>query len=211
MFKGGSALRRGFVFGMALQLAVGPVCIFIFQTGAAQGFGTAWRGVLGVAAVDALEIALAVAGVGALTGRGGRAEALMRLFGVFILLLFGATYIFGAFGISVLPSFALRFPTGLSGAFVKAALLTLSNPLTLVFWVGVFSARIAREEFSRTARSLFGLGCVLATLVFLSGVAVAGSFVKEMVSPPLIRMLNVAAGLLMFYFAGKSFRRGDGE
>lgn len=206
----GAPLVRGLLFGMALQLAVGPVCIFVFQTGAAQGFFVAMSGVLGAVLVDALEISLAIAGVGALVRRRGAAVTKLRIFGAMVLLLYGASYIFGAMGVSVLPDFGLLSPSRYDGAFVKALILTLSNPLTLVFWVGVFSAKVSRERYGGGSRWFFGLGCLLATLLFLSLAALAGGFAKEMISPLQIHLLNAAAGLLMFYFAYRILRGGAG-
>jgi len=49
-------LIKGFRFGMILQIAVGPLCLFIFQTAVTSGFFTAMIGVMGVALVDALYI-----------------------------------------------------------------------------------------------------------------------------------------------------------
>ena len=143
----GAPLVRGLLFGMALQLAVGPVCIFVFLAGAAQGFYEAMSGVLGAALVDALEIALAITGVGLIVRRGGAAGAKLRIFGALVLLLFGASYILDAVGFSILPDFALFSAASADGTFIKALLLTLSNPLTLVFWVGVFSVKVSREGY----------------------------------------------------------------
>ena len=55
---------KGFRFGMILQLAIGPMCIFIFQTSIKYGFLQAEQGVIGTAIVDSLEILLAILGVG---------------------------------------------------------------------------------------------------------------------------------------------------
>ena len=206
----GAPLVRGLLFGMALQLAVGPVCIFVFLAGAAQGFYEAMSGVLGAALVDALEIALAITGVGLIVRRGGAAGAKLRIFGALVLLLFGASFILDAVGFSILPDFALFSAASADGTFIKALLLTLSNPLTLVFWVGVFSVKVSREGYGGASRCLFGLGCVLATLLFLSLAALAGGLAKEMITPCQLRLLNAAAGLLMFYFAYRSFRGGEG-
>ncbi len=37
-------LFKGYKFGMLLQIAVGPVCLFIFQAAASAGFATAEDG-----------------------------------------------------------------------------------------------------------------------------------------------------------------------
>ncbi|MBP1745267.1 MAG: hypothetical protein H6Q58_2245, partial [Firmicutes bacterium] len=76
---------KGFRFGMLLQVAVGPVCLFIFQTAASSGFASAEMGVLGVAIVDALFISAAILGIGALISRYPKAEKFLKYFGAAVL------------------------------------------------------------------------------------------------------------------------------
>ncbi|MDD2994424.1 MAG: lysine transporter LysE, partial [Pygmaiobacter sp.] len=57
---------KGLRFGLLLQLAVGPVCLFVFSSAARYGTAVALAAVLGVALVDAAEMALAAAGAGRL-------------------------------------------------------------------------------------------------------------------------------------------------
>lgn len=57
---------KGFKFGMLLQIAVGPICLFVFQTAAAHGFTSAMSGVIGVTLIDALYILAAICGLGTL-------------------------------------------------------------------------------------------------------------------------------------------------
>lgn len=56
-------LFRGFCFGMLLQLAIGPVCLFVFGTAVEEGFAPAVAAVLGTALTDGGEIVLAILGV----------------------------------------------------------------------------------------------------------------------------------------------------
>ena len=55
---------KGFRFGLLLQIAVGPICLFIFQTAAGSGFWIAEIGVLGVTIVDVFYILAAILGIG---------------------------------------------------------------------------------------------------------------------------------------------------
>lgn len=48
----GKEIFRGFKFGMILQIAIGPICIFIFQTACKYGFFMGEMGVLDVVLVD---------------------------------------------------------------------------------------------------------------------------------------------------------------
>lgn len=58
-------LKKGFFFGMTLQFAVGPVCIFIFQTASFRGFLTAETAVLATVFFDLIFMLAAFFGVAA--------------------------------------------------------------------------------------------------------------------------------------------------
>ncbi len=60
---------KGFKFGMLLQLAIGPVCIFIFQMASSKGFYTAETGVLGATLIDGLFIFAATIGISSIIER----------------------------------------------------------------------------------------------------------------------------------------------
>ena len=199
-------LLKGLRFGMILQLAIGPMCIFIFQTSIERGFFAGEIGVLGTAVVDSLEIILAILGIGVLLERSSKAETFLKIFGVSILLLYGTISVFGAFNISILPRFQILSLDSSAGTLTQAVVLALSDPLTVVFWAGIFSAKIAEEHLSKADLRLFACGCVLATLLFLSFVSLAGSMTKQVIPAIVISALNFLVGILMFCFAYRNFR-----
>ncbi|MBE0601599.1 MAG: LysE family transporter, partial [Firmicutes bacterium] len=57
---------KGLRFGMALQLAVGPLCFLTFQTAAERGFAAGLLVALAVTLADALFVALSGLGAAAL-------------------------------------------------------------------------------------------------------------------------------------------------
>jgi threonine/homoserine/homoserine lactone efflux protein len=130
---------------MLLQLAVGPVALFIFQTALVSGFITAGTGVIGAALVDAIFIVAAIIGIGAVLQR-EKAAAVMKLFGAVILTAFGISTVLGVFGLSFIPGFNLAQGVETGSVFQRALLITASNPLTIIFWAGVFSARLAEDD-----------------------------------------------------------------
>ena len=99
-------LYNGFKFGMLLQFAIGPVCLFIFQIAALKGFYTAFTGVLGVSIIDGLYILSAILGIAYIIERKSTKIAL-KIFGAIVLLIFGASNVLSLFNISLLPSLAL--------------------------------------------------------------------------------------------------------
>lgn len=193
---------KGFRFGMLLQLAVGPVCIFIFQMASENGFFLAEAGVLAVVLVDGIYILAAIIGISSLIEKAGM-ESYLRYFGAAILLLFGLNIILEVFSIHMLPSFELINSSGLNGSFLKGFVLTASNPLTIIFWAGVFSAKVIDEKMEKKDIYVFALGALMSTFIFLSAVAGAGSLTHQFLSEDLMKILNIAVGVLLICFGLK--------
>ncbi len=201
-------LWSGIRFGMILQLAVGPMCLLVFNTASLAGMGAGMATVLAIAAVDAAYIALAAIGVSAAMKRDSVSNA-VSIVGAAVLIAFGADSLLGAMGIGFLPSLSL-FSGGASGGyFAKGALLTASNPLTIIFWGGVFATKASDGGMAGRRLALFGAGCVASTLIFLSSVAVASSFAGSFLPEAAMKMLNGAVGAALIYFGIRLFlRRG---
>jgi threonine/homoserine/homoserine lactone efflux protein len=191
----------GLGFGMVIQLAVGPVCLYVFQGGTDRGFWYAERIVFAVALVDALYIAAALAGISVLL-RGRRTGMVLGALGSLVVFIFGLDIIASAlFAMNIIP--AMGAPGGaLTGSpFYNGLIITVSNPLTILFWSGVFSSRVSQGGYSRSETVYFSTGCVLATLLFLTFVALASGMLPSFLPAPVIAYFNVAAGLFLVYFA----------
>ncbi len=193
-------IYKGFRFGMLLQIAIGPVSIFILQTAITTNFLTAEAGVWGAVLIDAVYILLAILGLGAILEKSGRAKIILKYCGAFILILFGLANVLGMFGISFLPSLNLSVEQETSNVFLKVVLLTLSSPLTIIFWAGVFSTRILEDQMTGREVYLFGGGALLSTILFQTLIAFSGSLIQVWVSDSLINILNAIVGLVLIYF-----------
>ena len=190
---------QGLGFGLILQISVGPVCIAVLQKGIAQGFGHAFAMAWGAALVDALYILLSMAGVAALL-QFESARLAIGIGGALLLSFFGIRY--------------LRAPAKIAGArhrsesplksFAYGVVLTLTNPLTILFWAGVLGAMMSTRTFDRPGGMVyFAVGCVTATLLFLTAVAFAGHLLERLLNERLALWLNRAVGLFLIGFAIK--------
>lgn len=188
----------GLRFGMLLQLAVGPVCLFVFNEANTRGAASAGPGVLAVVLVDALYVLLAISGVAAIL-QSRRVQGFIGYFGFLILALFGLDMICGSFGTRLLPSISPA--SGGHESFVRGIIITGSNPLTILFWAGVFSLKLSDEGFHKREMLLFGLGAVLATLLFLSAVAVTGAFIGGLLPGSIINIMDAFIGVAFIIFA----------
>lgn len=199
---------KGFKLGMMLQLAIGPVCLFIFKVGGNKGLITAELAVLGVTLIDALYIMMAISGIASFINK-ERVKQIFKLLGAIIVAIFGLNIIIGTFGWEVLPNLNLLGQIKTENTFFEGLVLTASNPLTILFWAGVFSSKIAEENLTRRDVYFFGLGSVLSTIFFLTAIAVIGSITRYFLPVEIISTMNFIVGLVLVYFAFRMFIRKD--
>lgn len=193
---------KGFRFGMLLQIAVGPICVFIFNEAVEKGMRNALVGVLAVVIIDALYIMLSIWGISALVEKN---KKLLKYFGAVILIFFGCKTIIDSFDTGVIPIVNSDDISYLK-IFITATTLTASNPLTIIFWSGVFSSKVIEEGFSRKDELKFGCGAILATLVFLTFITIFGQFTQSFLAVQYIAILNRIVGILLIYFGVRLFK-----
>lgn len=189
---------KGFRLGLMLQLAVGPVCLLVFQTAYEKGIINALSGVLAVAIVDAIYIIMALLGMGILLNRYQKAKSLIQIIGALILILFGLNIVLNQWGIKwmSLPSMG----SDSQHTFINLFILTLSNPLTIVFWAGVFSTQLTGMRNELNKRCAFAIGAVSSTLVFLSFVTIIGALIQIYFTDTVICVLNIIIAILIIGF-----------
>ncbi len=196
---------KGFRFGMLLQLAIGPMCILVFHTSTTYGFFTALSLVIAIALIDALYIGLSGFGVAAIIAK-KKVKQAVKIFGGIVLILFGFQILISIFQLSIIPHIEIWNQISDQNFFLQGILLTASNPLTILFWSGVFSAQVAEKDLTKKQLVLFGGGCVLSTLFFLTMIAVFGSMVGGFLPNIVINVLNGLVGILLIYFGIRLFR-----
>lgn len=205
--KRSSVLLKGLKFGMILQFAIGPVCMYIFNLGSNEGLYSAENAVFAVTLVDFIFVLLAILGISAFI-KNGRVQNYFKIIGALIVGYFGLNIILGTFDISIIPNINLFGVKKFESTFVDGFLLTASNPLTIIFWTGIFSTKITEGKMKSTNVYFFGIGAVIATLLFLSTVAIIGSIAKIFIPEFAIEGLNILVGLILLYFAISKIKGG---
>lgn len=193
-----NAFIRGLRLGLVLQLSVGPVCLFILQTAIARGITAALNAVLAVTLVDACYILLASLGLGTCLKNAPVLQKKLRYCGAAVLFHFSCTNLFDALQPQFAPATVLlpQF-----SSFYAAILLTLSNPLTIIFWLGLLSAQVSQYQLTSKQLLAFAGGCISATLLFLSLVAFLGGRSTILLSALLQQIIQICIGLLLLFFA----------
>lgn len=194
-----SALVNGLATGMILQLAIGP--IFLYVAGLTTYHSTAhgFAAVAAVSLVDYLFILFAIMGVGKLLER----EAIKRIMGLgsaIVLIVFGymmSRDAIAGFSASLTMN---QVSTGLVNSFSKAFILTASSPLTIIFWTGIFTARSIEKGFNRKQLWVFGIAAGSTTPLFLGGTVLAFSALRNAISFGFAPWLNLGVGMILMSY-----------
>lgn len=195
-------IYRGFKFGMLLQLAVGPMCLMVFNISTKYGFLMGLSLVLAIAIIDGLYITLSGLGVAVIINKESIKSAI-KILGCIVLMVFGVNTIMGAFNFTLLSNIALFSNLTSQNIFVQGLLLTASNPLTIIFWSGVFSTQVIENDLNKKQLFFFGFGCILSTLAFLTAIAFCGSTLSGFLPQIVIKILNIVVGFILIFFGIK--------
>lgn len=203
------SILNGFLFGLTLQLSVGPVFFAVLHKAIKQSFAEAFKMVIGVAIIDAFYIVISFTGVGALLK--------IHIFGRLIFWVGAGLLIF--FGLKYLKSFSKQITANEDGfkqgegkvegenrsisknSFLYGIKLTFTNPLTIVFWSGTFGALIGSQKLTGLENIIFySAGCVLSTIFFLGIVSLSGRYLVRFLNAKALKYLDCAVGLFLIFF-----------
>jgi threonine/homoserine/homoserine lactone efflux protein len=189
---------KGFMTGLILQLAIGPVFFYFVNLTLQRSFLDGFVAVFAVTLVDYLYIILAVLGIGQLL-KNKKINKLLAVISSFILVVFGLFMIK-----AVIANFAGNSlnaaPSDLVFSFLSTFALTISNPITIVFFTGIFTAKAMEHDFSVKELYIFGFGVGLMTFIFNVSAIGLLSLIKTAVPILLIRILNGFVGVLFITY-----------
>lgn len=196
---------NGLLTGLVLQTAIGPVFFFIINIALQRGFYNGLAAVIAVTLVDYFYITFAVFGIGKLL----KNKKVKKVFGFvssIVLIIFGIIIIKGVISHSVLANVATVNATTILASFTATFLLTISSPMTIVWYTGIFTAKAVEYNYSKRELFIFGLSVGLATLLFMGSSVIIFSFIKNAVPVLLIQTLNVIVGALLILYGVIRFR-----
>ncbi|MBP2100277.1 LysE family translocator [Enterococcus rivorum] len=192
-------LFKGFRYGMILQLAIGPVCLYTFQISNTYGMEKGLQIALAVTLADSLFIILSLFGIGKILENATLKNVFTKLASA-ILIIFGCMTIYNSFKtIQVIEKEQVNF-------FMRGFLLTISNPLTILFWSSFFGVECAENDWDKKEVTIFSFGCILATLFFLSLISFFGTLTSHFLSSSAIQAMNFIVGFVIVAFGIKKLR-----
>ncbi|MCX7709935.1 MAG: LysE family translocator [Clostridia bacterium] len=208
------SLIKGLLFGLTLQLAIGPVFFAVLHKSIKEGFYEAFKMVMGVTLVDTFYIILSFTGIGALL----KIKFLNKLIfwgGAGVLIYFGYKYIKSFLKNSSKDKAASEAGNGevmadqqskSRDSLLYGVKLTLTNPLTIVFWSGIFGALIGAKKLAGLQDILFySAGCVLSTVLFLGIFSLIGKYITRFLNSKRLRYLDCVVGVFLVLFGFSMF------
>lgn len=190
---------NGLSTGFILQLAIGPVFFFILNLAMQR---TLLDGVCAVAAVTLVDyayIVLAVVGVGQLLER-PRTKKLLGLISAVVLVIFGLVMFVSARNMLAHTALSTQNLSNYWSSFLAAFALTISSPLTIVFWTSLFAAKAVEYGYTKRQLVMFGASAGLATLLFLGSAVVVLSIFKASIPLLLVKILNGLVGVVLMTY-----------
>lgn len=197
--------RKGLVLGLILQLAVGPVFFFVMNLVLHKTLLDGVAGVGAVTLVDYIYISLAVIGIGRLLEK-KKVKRVLGIISSIVLIIFGVFMIVkmkSDIAIAPIDSISSNIMT----SFITVFFLTISSPITIVFWTGIFAAKAVENNFTKRELCIFGLSAGLATPMFMGTFVVIFSLLKSSIPQILIEVLNGSVGLLLITYGVLRLKR----
>ncbi|HEY4228217.1 MAG TPA: LysE family transporter [Candidatus Limnocylindrales bacterium] len=126
---------RGLIIGFTIAAAVGPITLLVIRRTIAHGGRYGFASGLGVATADATYAAVAAFGLTAITSVLVSGHTVLGIVGGAVIAIMGIRTIRSR---PTGPAADAERP-GLAGAFASIYALTMTNPLTIVLYAGVFA------------------------------------------------------------------------
>jgi threonine/homoserine/homoserine lactone efflux protein len=194
------AFKNGLATGLILQLAIGPVFFFIINLALQRTVMDGLAGVLAVTTVDYFYIILAIVGIGKLLEN----DKVKKTFGIIssiILIVFGLIMADGVASKDISTS-GISNSANPFASFGAVFLLTISSPMTIVFFTSLFTAKAVEYNYSKQELVVFGLGTGMATFLFMGISVLLFSLIRGNIPMSFIQILNLIVACLLVLYGG---------
>lgn len=190
---------KGLTTGLILQIAIGPIFFYLANITLQKTLMDGLFAVFAVTIVDYLYISLAIVGVGKFLEK-EKTKKILGLVSSVILIFFGLYMAISTANMVNTDLTMISQSQSIFTSFISAFILTISSPLTIVFWAGVFTAKSIEYSFTKKELLVFGLSAGLATLLFLGSSILVLTVFKTSIPLIIVRVANLVVGLVLIVY-----------
>ncbi|WP_421102416.1 LysE family transporter [Sporosarcina psychrophila] len=195
--------------GISMAAPIGPVKSVLLNTGIKNGFFHAWFFSLGALTTDIMYMFIVYFGVGQFID-----SPLMRIilwsFGCFVLLYTGIENLLSLHKIEMNLKYGKR--VRLRKSILSGFFMSLLNPLTILFWLGIYGSILANTAGVSTGYQIFiNSIAILAGIILVDFImSFLSSGARKLLSTKLLKIVSLISSIIMIgfgiYFGMQAFQ-----
>lgn len=193
-----SILASYFLLGLSLAAPIGPINAAQIDRGIKFGFFHAW--ILGVGAIlaDAIYMLIVYIGVVQFIDTPFM-KSFLWSFGAFILIYTGIEGLAGAGKLELKDN---RKPEPLWQAFLYGFFMSLSNPLTILFWLGIYGAVLAKtaSTVGNSELILYSCAIFIGLITWDIWMAAISSSFRRFLHIGILKFISIISGVSLIGF-----------
>jgi L-lysine exporter family protein LysE/ArgO len=185
------------LLGLSLAAPIGPINAAQLDKGIKNGFMHSWLVGLGAMIADMLYMLLVYFGVVHFLSTPFM-QTFLWLFGCFVLVYTGVESVMGAGKMTTMS----RTNESLIKSFFYGFFMSLSNPLTILFWLGIYGSVLAKTASSVGTQELILNSCaiMIGVVIWDLTMATMASSFRKYLTPRLLAGISVLSGLSLIGF-----------
>lgn len=191
-----NVILQGFLLGLSISLPIGPTNIEVLRRGLKEGWKSAVLFVLGNLVALVFYLLLIIFGLSFLT-QSKLFNTLLSVFGIIVLFYLSYLAIKDFFSEK---EYKLGTKIESEKNFLPGVILTISNPVVLLFWTGILSSSFNNKQQSLFDGLLLSLGIILGDILFFIFYIFLIHKGRKFLNKNTYRYFSLIAGLILIYF-----------
>lgn len=192
-----SLLLKGCLIGFSIAMPVGPIGLLCIRNSLTKGMMYGLMSGLGAACADTIFGALGGFGVSAIGVLLAKYHLILEFFGAFFLFYLGATTFFE----KIEEKKEIRVNEGYLHIFFSTFLLTLTNPMTVISFAGVYAGLgVGALVDDLITPLIITVGVFIGSAIWWLMLSAGTSCFKETMNDAARKWLNRISGIIIFGF-----------
>ncbi|HDR5039433.1 TPA: LysE family transporter, partial [Bacillus anthracis] len=184
--------------GLSLSAPMGPINAAQLEKGIRSGVFHAWILGIGALLADVIYMALIYLGVIHFLEK-DIIKLFLWSFGAFVLIYTGIESLKNANQISISNT---RNDDSIIKSFFSGFFMSLSNPLTILFWLGIFGSILAKaaSSYSKEQLLLYSFGTILGIFIWDIMMASTSSIFRKILNTRILSLITVISGISLIIY-----------
>jgi L-lysine exporter family protein LysE/ArgO len=185
--------------GVSLAAPIGPVNAAQLDTGIKNGFFHAWIFGIGALSADVLYMIMVYFGIGQII-EFHLVKVFLWSFGCFVLTYTGIESLLSLHKIELNSRYGKRIR--LRHSLLTGFLMSLLNPLTILFWLGIYGSVLAESAKANTDNQIIinSLAIIVGVILWDTIMATISSGARKLLSANLLKIISIFSSLAMIGF-----------